>query len=98
MCKIYNLPTYSMLNIIIIYWFYHCLLQSWGVRNITLIDNGKVSFSNPVRQSLYRHDHCINSNTYKATAAADVLREIHPEIVCFSEYWCLNILMTFINL
>ena len=25
-------------------------------------------------------------NTYKAIAAADVLREIHPEIVCISYY------------
>ncbi|XP_060850053.1 ubiquitin-like modifier-activating enzyme ATG7 [Rhopalosiphum padi] len=55
-------------------------LMAWGVHNITFIDNGKVSYSNPVRQSLYRHSHCINSNTYKALAAADVLREIHPEI------------------
>ncbi|XP_050058926.1 ubiquitin-like modifier-activating enzyme ATG7 isoform X2 [Aphis gossypii] len=55
-------------------------LMAWGVHNITFIDNGKVSYSNPVRQSLYRHSHCINSNTYKAIAAADVLREIHPEI------------------
>lgn len=29
-----------------------CLL-GWGVRNITLVDNGSVSYSNPVRQSLY---------------------------------------------
>lgn len=58
------------------------IFQSWGIRNITFIDSSKVSYSNPVRQSLYKHAHCVNSNTYKATAAADVLREIHPEIVC----------------
>lgn len=29
-----------------------CLL-GWGVRTITLVDNGSVSYSNPVRQSLY---------------------------------------------
>lgn len=29
-----------------------CLL-GWGVRNITLVDNGFVSYSNPVRQSLF---------------------------------------------
>ena len=28
-------------------------LLGWGVRNITCVDNGKVSFSNPVRQSLF---------------------------------------------
>ncbi|XP_025423937.1 ubiquitin-like modifier-activating enzyme ATG7 isoform X2 [Sipha flava] len=55
-------------------------LMSWGVRNITFIDSGKVSYSNPVRQSLYKHAHCINANTYKATAAAEALREIYPEI------------------
>jgi len=55
-------------------------LMSWGVRNITFIDNGKVSYSNPVRQSLFKHAHCIDSNIYKAMAAADVLREIHPEM------------------
>ncbi|XP_050433414.1 ubiquitin-like modifier-activating enzyme ATG7 [Adelges cooleyi] len=55
-------------------------LMSWGVRNITFIDNGKVSYSNPVRQSLYKHSHCVGSNTYKALAAAEVLKEIHPEI------------------
>ncbi|XP_050539864.1 ubiquitin-like modifier-activating enzyme ATG7 [Daktulosphaira vitifoliae] len=54
-------------------------LLSWGVHNVTLIDNGKVSYSNPVRQSLYKHSHCISS-TYKALAAAEVLKEIHPEI------------------
>lgn len=36
-----------------------------------------------MRQSLYTHAHCINSN-YKAIAAADTLREIHPDIVCTS--------------
>lgn len=45
-----------------------------------------------MRQSLYRHTHCVNSNTYKAIAAADVLREIHPEIVRINKnkiikYW-----------
>jgi ubiquitin-like modifier-activating enzyme ATG7 len=62
------------------------IFQSWGVRNITFIDSGKVSYSNPVRQSLYKHAHCINANTYKATAAAEALREIYPEIVCINNY------------
>lgn len=29
-----------------------CLI-GWGVKNITFVDNSKVSYSNPVRQSLY---------------------------------------------
>lgn len=70
---------------------YFCITQSWGVHNITFIDSGKVSYSNPVRQSLYRHTHCIGSNTYKAMAAADVLREIHPEIVCLFSQLSINI-------
>ncbi len=32
-----------------------CLL-GWGVRTITLVDNGTVSYSNPVRQSLFKFD------------------------------------------
>ena len=34
-----------------------CLL-GWGVRNITLVDNGTVSYSNPVRQSLFSFKVC----------------------------------------
>eukprot|EP00565_Helicotheca_tamesis_P007706 CAMPEP_0185735580 /NCGR_PEP_ID=MMETSP1171-20130828/25680_1 /TAXON_ID=374046 /ORGANISM="Helicotheca tamensis, Strain CCMP826" /LENGTH=69 /DNA_ID=CAMNT_0028405943 /DNA_START=41 /DNA_END=247 /DNA_ORIENTATION=- len=28
-------------------------LLAWGIKNITFVDNGKVSYSNPVRQSLF---------------------------------------------
>jgi len=31
-------------------------LIGWGVRNITFVDYGKVSYSNPVRQSLFTFD------------------------------------------
>ena len=34
-----------------------CLL-GWGVRNITLVDSGSVSYSNPVRQSLFSFKVC----------------------------------------
>lgn len=61
------------------------------MRNITIVDSGKVSYSNPVRQSLYTHAHCINSNTYKAIAAADMLRAIHPEIVSSMSHCDLSI-------
>ena len=33
-------------------------LLGWGVRTITLVDNGKVSYSNPVRQSLFTFTDC----------------------------------------
>jgi len=36
-----------------------CLL-GWGVRHITLLDSGKVSFSNPVRQSLFEFADCLD--------------------------------------
>jgi len=30
-------------------------LMGWGVRRMTFVDSGKVSLSNPVRQSLFTH-------------------------------------------
>lgn len=34
-------------------------LQAWGVRRITLVDSGRVAFSNPVRQSLFELNDCL---------------------------------------
>jgi len=56
-------------------------LMAWGVRNITFIDNGRVSYSNPARQSLYVFDDCAGS-VEKASAAAAALKKIFPDIVC----------------
>jgi len=56
-----------------------CLL-GWGVRNITLVDNGMVSYSNPVRQSLFVFDDSLNGGQPKATAAAEALRRIFPGV------------------
>lgn len=54
-------------------------LLAWGIREITLLDNSKVSFSNPVRQTLYTFANCTSPDgVYKAIAAADSLRSIHP--------------------
>ncbi|KAH8353896.1 hypothetical protein KR067_000559 [Drosophila pandora] len=53
-------------------------LLSWGFKHITLMDNGKVGFSNPVRQNLYTHADAVAGNRMKATTAAERLREINP--------------------
>ena len=49
-------------------------LIGWGVRNITLIDYGKVSHSNPVRQSLYTFDDAKGGGLEKAPTAAKRLK------------------------
>lgn len=52
-------------------------LLSWGVRNITFVDSGKVSYSNPVRQNLYRHEDALHGRP-KAKTAAERIIEICP--------------------
>ncbi|PJF17474.1 Ubiquitin-like modifier-activating enzyme ATG7 [Paramicrosporidium saccamoebae] len=54
------------------------LLLGWGVQNITLVDNGRVSFSNPPRQSLFRFEDCVNGGRPKAETAALRALEIDP--------------------
>lgn len=61
------------------------LLTAWGVREMTLVDNGVVSFSNPVRQPLYRYKDAAlsfrgDARVYKANAAAEALRESVPTL------------------
>ena len=55
-------------------------LLGWGVETITLVDNSKVSFSNPVRQSLFTFNHCLNGGASKAEAAAKSLQLIYPNV------------------
>ena len=38
------------------------MAQGWGVKKITFVDNSKVSFSNPPRQSLYNYQGSNNKN------------------------------------
>ena len=62
--------------------YYHisrCLL-GWGVKNITFVDNGKVSYSNPVRQSLFNFEDCLDGGKPKAQAAAQMLTKIFPGV------------------
>ena len=56
-----------------------CLL-GWGVRKITFVDSSRVSFSNPVRQSLFTFDDCKNGGVKKAQAAAESLKLIFPGV------------------
>ncbi|KAM3577008.1 hypothetical protein VYU27_001149 [Nannochloropsis oceanica] len=56
-------------------------LLGWGVRDITLIDNGKVALSNPVRQSLFEYADCLDGGKPKATAAAAALKRIFPGVL-----------------
>ncbi|WFD32554.1 Autophagy protein 7 [Malassezia sp. CBS 17886] len=57
----------------------HSLL-GWGIRRITFVDNGRVSFSNPVRQPLYEFSDCLDGGKPKAAAAADSLQRIFPGV------------------
>lgn len=56
-----------------------CLL-GWGVQHITLADNGRVSYSNPVRQSLFVFDDCAGGGRFKAEAAAAALTTVYPGV------------------
>jgi len=56
-------------------------LQAWGVRKITLLDNGRVAMSNPVRQSLYTFEDSLNGGELKAHAAVKNLKGIFPAVV-----------------
>lgn len=54
--------------------------QGWGVKKITFVDKGTVSFSNPVRQPLFNFTDCLNGGVSKATRAAQALTEIYPGV------------------
>jgi ubiquitin-like modifier-activating enzyme ATG7 len=51
-------------------------LLGWGVRHFKFVDNGKVSYSNPVRQNLFEIKDCEGGGKDKAIAAADALKRI----------------------
>lgn len=55
------------------------LLMAWGVQRITLVDNGTVSYSNPVRQPLFRATDAAASKN-KAVVAAEALKEVYPGV------------------
>jgi len=43
--------------------------MAWGVRDVTFVDSGRVSYSNPARQSLFQFNDCLNGGRPKAEAA-----------------------------
>ncbi|KAL2159715.1 hypothetical protein VTH06DRAFT_2284 [Thermothelomyces fergusii] len=55
-------------------------LMGWGVRKITFVDYGAVSYSNPVRQPLFQFEDCLTGGRPKALRAAEALREIYPGV------------------
>jgi ubiquitin-like modifier-activating enzyme ATG7 len=56
------------------------LTKGWGVRKITFVDNGSVSFSNPVRQPLFNFKDCLEGGAKKAHRASEALRDIYPGV------------------
>lgn len=59
------------------------VLMGWGVREITFVDNGRVSYSNPVRQPLFSFKDCfsdLNQGVFKAQRASEALKEIFPGV------------------
>ena len=55
-------------------------LLSWGYTKLTFVDNGRVSYSNPVRQCLFTFEDSKADDNFKATTAARRLTEIYPKV------------------
>ena len=60
-------------------------LMGWGFKHFTFCDNGKVSYSNPVRQSLYFAEDCHAPSRWKAEVAAERCKQIYPSVK--AEFW-----------
>ncbi|KAF8541015.1 hypothetical protein BDD12DRAFT_916812 [Trichophaea hybrida] len=56
------------------------ILLGWGIKTITFVDSGTVSFSNPVRQPLFTFQDCVGGKTNKASQAAEALTAIYPGV------------------
>ena len=55
-------------------------LLSWGYTKLTFVDNGRVSYSNPVRQCLFTFEDSKAEDNFKATTAARRITEIYPKV------------------
>ncbi len=80
-CKATYLESLVHVVLCFISCWYPRSLQGWGVRQITFVDNSTVSYSNPVRQSLFVFQDCVNGGRHKAEAAAESLKLIFPGVV-----------------
>lgn len=56
-----------------------CLI-GWGVRTVTFVDNSTISYSNPVRQTLFEFEDSQNGGRPKAATAAEKLQKIFPGV------------------
>jgi len=56
------------------------VLLGWGIRQFKIVDYGKVSYSNPVRQSLFTLSDCEEGGKSKAVAASDALGSIAADV------------------
>uniref|UniRef100_A0A0K2TF56 Ubiquitin-like modifier-activating enzyme ATG7 n=1 Tax=Lepeophtheirus salmonis TaxID=72036 RepID=A0A0K2TF56_LEPSM len=52
----------------------------WGIRHITFVDNSRVSFSNPARQTLFDFNDCLEGGQHKAKCASEKLKSIFPGV------------------
>jgi ubiquitin-like modifier-activating enzyme ATG7 len=59
-------------------------LLMWGVNHITFVDRGTVSYSNPVRQTLFEFSDCIKDekSKVKSIVAAEMIKRILPTCEC----------------
>lgn len=59
-------------------------LLMWGITNITFVDKGVVSYSNPIRQSLFEFNDCLKSgeNRIKSIVASEAIKRILPTCDC----------------
>lgn len=64
------------------------------MRNITLVDYGRVAMSNPLWQSLFTHEDSLNNGKLKAEAAAENLKRIFPGVVVFQTLVSLQMTMS----
>lgn len=65
-------------------------LLAWGCKHVTFVDSGKVSHSNPVRQSLFVFEDAMHARD-KAPTAAKRLADICPGLQTFGH--CMQIPM-----